>query len=509
MKLFYSKNAYSTLDNYDEENYYDIVAIIIDQLINFGPVLSQIDTYKDFKNLQGQKLCEDVIQRHVITDTDKNDKGSHAIIIIGYGFTQDKFYWIIQNSWGYGFCDNGLAKIEFGQIGLERITFSEPYIQSNSTEKEINVNLIINEECKFKFDTNLDIDGSQEDYFEMNFINVDFPENNLYYQCGFPFLKTKNEGICELDRFSYKKFKGYYQFSEYQSLKVNNTFNLNFTNLSGNKFLFYGEDYIDAAYDYNLYVSGEKSSIVLRVYNYSEDNRLISNIYLNFNSKEPLKCELLVMIYSNRIYIYCKFTNKQINELGGSNINLSLVYDVKCGQKKEMITSVFKLDTTKYPIFIIKKMMLCNDYLIYKSRIVLLADIKGSISEYKGNNSFWTFIYTFLNNKKTTEFLHCDISKPTKIVKNYVIDCYFYQKKVSIVYFNKVELSSYFFPAKALSPFEVIQDVQDIEILSTGDNNEFCYVKETDTDPDLFNPPINHSEINKITLSIALLLFLL
>ena len=355
MKLFYSKNAYSTLDNYDEENYYNIVAIIIDQLINFGPVLSQIDTYKDFKNLQGKKLCEDVIYRHVITDTDKNDKDSHAIIIIGYGFTQDKFYWIIQNSCGYGFCDNGLAKIEFGQIGVERITFSEPYIQSNSTEKEINVNLIINEECKFKFDTNLDIDGSQEDYFEMNFINVDFPENNLYYQCGFPSLKTKNEGICELDRFSYKKFKGYYQFSEYQSLKVNNTFNLNFTNLSGNKFLFYEEDYIDAAYDYNLYVSGEKSSIVLRVYNYSEDNRLISNIYLNFNSKEPLKCELLVMIYSNRIYIYCKFTNKQINELSGSNTNLSLVYDVKCGQKKEMITYVFKLDTTKYPIFIIKK----------------------------------------------------------------------------------------------------------------------------------------------------------
>ena len=287
MKLFYSKNAYSTLDNYDEENYYDIVAIIIDQLINFGPVLSQIDTYKDFKNLQGQKLCEDVIQRHVITDTDKNDKGSHAIIIIGYGFTQDKFYWIIQkNSCGYGFCDNGLAKIEFGQIGVERITFSEPYIQSNSTEKEINVNLIINDECKFKFDTNLDIDGSQEDYFEMNFINVDFPENNLYYQCGFPFLKTKNEGICELDRFSYKKFKGYYQLSEYQSLKVNNTFNLNFTNLSGNKFLFYGEDYIDTAYDDNLYVSGEKSSIVVRVYNYSEDNRLISNIYPKINSKE-------------------------------------------------------------------------------------------------------------------------------------------------------------------------------------------------------------------------------
>ena len=62
-------------------------------------------------------------------------------------------------------------------------------------------------------------------------------------------------------------------------------------------------------------------------------------------------------------------------------------------------------------------MMFCNDYLIYKSRITLLANIEGIISEFKGNNSYWTFIYLYLNNIKTTEFLHCDISKPTKIVK--------------------------------------------------------------------------------------------
>ena len=509
MKLFYSKNAYSIKDNYDEENFYDIVAVIIDQLINFGPVLSSIDIYKDFTDLHRKKLCSDIIYRHNAIETDSDKPSSHAVIIIGYGFTQNKFYWIIQNSWGYDFCDNGLAKIEFGQIGIERITFSEPYIDNNSTEKEINVNLILNEDCKFKFETNIGIDASQEDYFEMNFINVEFPGNNLYYQCGFPYLKIKNEGICEIDIFSYKKFKGYYKFSEYQSLKVNNSFNLNFTNLSENKFLYYGQDYIDAAYDYDLYISGENSSIVLIIYNFTENNGLISNIYPNINSKEPLKCEHGGMINNKSTFIFCKFSNKQIDELGGNNTNLSLVYDVKCGQKKEMKATVHKLDTTKYPIFSIKKMMLCNDYLIHKSKITLTANIEGSISEFKGKNSYWTFIYTYLNDSKYTEFLYCDIPKPTKIVKNFIINCYFYQKNESKVYFDNVRLSSYFYPVNASSPFEVIQDVQDIDILFTEDDNDLCYKNGDFPNPSLVNSPINYSTINKISLCIAFLLFLL
>ena len=289
MKLYYSKNAYTTPYNYDEENFYDIVAIIMDQLINFGPIISYIDAYKDFHSLYRKKSCPD-IYRHNITKEDSKDRTYHDIIIIGYGFTSNKFYWIIQNSWGLEFCGDGFAKIEFGQIGMERITFSEPYIRKNTTEKEIGVNLMLGEDCRFTFNTDLNTDPSQENYFEMNFINIDFPENSIYYQCGFPSLKTKNEGVCDLSDDSYKKFKGNYKFSEYQSLKVNNSFKLNFTNLSGNEFFYYGEDYIDAVNDYDLYISGEKSSIVLFAHNYSKDVRLISNIYPNINSKEPLKC---------------------------------------------------------------------------------------------------------------------------------------------------------------------------------------------------------------------------
>ena len=113
---------------------------------------------------------------------------------------------------------------------MERITFSEPYIQKNTIEKEIGVNLMLGEDCRFTFNTDLNTDPSQENYFEMNFINIDFPENSIYYQCSFPSLKTKNEGVCDLEVYYYQK--GNYKFSEYQSLKVNNSSTINNTTLS-------------------------------------------------------------------------------------------------------------------------------------------------------------------------------------------------------------------------------------------------------------------------------------
>ena len=58
--------------------------------------------------------------------------GGHAIIVVGYGFLNGKFYWQIQNSWGPNVCDNGFIKIEFGQVNIEVVAFSEPYIEPNN-----------------------------------------------------------------------------------------------------------------------------------------------------------------------------------------------------------------------------------------------------------------------------------------------------------------------------------------------------------------------------------------
>jgi len=49
---YYAKSAYGIINEYNENNYYDIVSIIMDQLINFGPVVSSIIAYEDFFQLK-------------------------------------------------------------------------------------------------------------------------------------------------------------------------------------------------------------------------------------------------------------------------------------------------------------------------------------------------------------------------------------------------------------------------------------------------------------------------
>ena len=36
---------------------------------------------------------------------------NHAVLLIGYGFDENGLYWIIQNSWGKDWGDNGYCKI--------------------------------------------------------------------------------------------------------------------------------------------------------------------------------------------------------------------------------------------------------------------------------------------------------------------------------------------------------------------------------------------------------------
>ena len=55
-----------------------------------------------------------------------------SVVIVGFGYINSKYYWLIQNSLGSDFCDNGFLKIEFGEIGIENIVFSQPYIQNES-----------------------------------------------------------------------------------------------------------------------------------------------------------------------------------------------------------------------------------------------------------------------------------------------------------------------------------------------------------------------------------------
>ena len=107
---YYAQSAYMTQDYYSEDTFYEIVTLIIDELINNGPVVSSIMVYKDFMDLcNNQKQCHDTVYRY---DGQSKKEGGHAVVIVGYGYLNNQFYWLIQNSWGKNACDKGFVKIE-------------------------------------------------------------------------------------------------------------------------------------------------------------------------------------------------------------------------------------------------------------------------------------------------------------------------------------------------------------------------------------------------------------
>ena len=84
----------------------------MDQLITNGPLVTSIQVYYDFILLNNDpQKCHDEVYTY---DGTSQNYGGHALAIVGYGFLDDKYYWLIQNSWGEEACDQGFVKIEFG-----------------------------------------------------------------------------------------------------------------------------------------------------------------------------------------------------------------------------------------------------------------------------------------------------------------------------------------------------------------------------------------------------------
>ena len=109
----------------------------MDQLINEGPITAIFDVHNDFYEFGKDKsLC----QNNVYTfDEESMIDTTHMVTIIGYGLLKNKYYWLVQNSYGESWCDNGFIKMEFGQF--KEIGFSEPNIERKyDTPIEIPVN---------------------------------------------------------------------------------------------------------------------------------------------------------------------------------------------------------------------------------------------------------------------------------------------------------------------------------------------------------------------------------
>lgn len=270
LEKFYGKNVYHIDEPLTPNNFKDIIELIIYQIYNYGPVVCGIEIYDDLYRISN----EDCSKSNYIYNYDGKSslKGRHNAVIVGFGYLNYKYYWIVQNAYGKEFCDNGFIKIEFGEIGIENITFLEPKIPRNpESKKTVFINSFkIDEKCNanaFIENNNLD---NMEESFTIEYKNIQ-KNNKFSYQCGIITLPKGKEIKCYYEK---KKFisllNGNYKYNDFKSLSMNNIFNLD-SSIKENTFDYYGDITL---YNYKKYTYITTNSRIVFIYDF-DDNTVI------------------------------------------------------------------------------------------------------------------------------------------------------------------------------------------------------------------------------------------
>ena len=492
-KKYYSQNAFKTEGTISQDNYYDIITLIIDILITKGPVVSGIEVYDDF-----QKICQDSQKCHdeVYTyDGYSQYGGGHAITMVGYGFMNNKFYWLIQNSWGPNACDKGFVKIEFGQVNVEKIAFSEPYIEEQRPPTEIPVSIKeIDAACNLKVEVGNEYLNDWKNSLEIKFKSAS--NGRIFnYQCSVLSSNIKgNQLNCYIDNWDYYNFQGTYDFYSYDSLGKENKFFLDTSKM--NSFNFYGNYYLYTLFGsaQYFYVSEKGSKLIFPynpnyadeekapfIYPYNEPNKYLSNCkrqkYYNMNT--------------GYFFIICELTENEVLYFQENAVK-EMVYNIYCNYFDTSGTYALKLDKTKYPIFRVKSAFLEKIAQIdYNTEFSLITQIEGTISD-SMDGIFIGLAHIEYNRENSTYFIECNTGTPEDKYEKYSIVCYFNVQRTETKLYDNIYILPYFFPYEVRNPYEVI--LNGIIKVSNDSSPETDPAPESDTDitpqsdTDIINP---------------------
>ena len=267
--------------------------------------------------------------------------GEDAIVIIGYGFLNSKYYWLIQNSLGENASENGFLKIEFCQIRVEGVGFSEPYIHKEiDNSKDIPIEL----EYFDKFcDKELSTTISLEDW--KNTLDLEFKNSRINkpfnFQCSSVNTIQRKVNKCYFEYYNFYIDKGLFRLDYSKSLREENTFSLS-RHLSQKEFIFIEYNDIFPIYSYDLFVSQEGSNLINILFYILLLLIIISIILISFLSKFILQAKNLIEFNSKMI-----FKNHLIEDIKNFNSsNLSIkekkLYKMLCprdvnGKKKILV----------------------------------------------------------------------------------------------------------------------------------------------------------------------------
>lgn len=467
-KKYYSKNAYTIRIN--ENNFYDVTAIIMDQLITKGPVVTEMIVYDDFRKIGEDKNCKNKVYTY---DGVSGNGGGHAISLVGYGQLDGKYYWLIQNSWGDNWCDGGFGKIEFGQVGIGSIGFSEPFIEEEEESTEtININYV-----NQGFGCELELNASDFNLSNWtNPLNIIFShENGLHdfnFICGVNKFITEGEEkiYCFYEQMNREFYKGLYKYKSFQSIGKGNNFTLD-NKLKELQFNYYGNDEI---FPFSIIIQGKES--YNKYYFVSEEGSRITFLF----KIESINIEIAPIV-ANVKYINNPLSNCIISNFGfrsggerykiaycdikkneldyfynySQSISAPMLLKGQCGYYYYQNIITYRLDINKYPIFRIRHFIASYNY---QSTItaLLLSDIEGSVSEYGENkNNFFIFVIVETNKKSIGATIICPTGNPKKVGENYAILCSSPEFKTEDR-ITKITLYPHYGILHADYPFEII-----------------------------------------------------
>ena len=452
-KKYYSQNAYMA-SNSDQSNFYDLVILLMDQLVTQGPILGGFIVYQDFRTFGGDsnKCLNDVYTYDGVSA----ESGGHAVTIVGYGLLKNKFYWLIQNSWGPNWCDNGFIKMEIGQFF--GVSFSEPYIEPSQADPvEIDVTLKSAAlDCSLKVNTSSSLDNWK------NTLNVKFVHETepdfLEFQIGKNRIKGQNNINCysEVNRLYYNIKKGKYIYKEAESLGKENTFKLN--SFKGKSFYNYGYDTLSPMVYVDYFVSKIGSKILFKHSYYANDNTMptiYKDLYYNYpmnnchhlKTSTPLDVELA----------YCEITKEDLDYINSKSSYVDVYNQILCGYFQSTKIKLYKLDTSSYPVFTITQFFKPNDDVLTKnSELVIASKIEGNVQYFLIEQNYFYVIMDIENNgKNKTVLANCAALANNEDIKVNLTCQLSIDDGVSYQYKN-IYLLPYFSFSNVKRPFDVI-----------------------------------------------------
>jgi len=106
---------------YKAKNLYWLTTIdkIKQSIFEHGPVETGFSVYDDFMNYKSGIYKK---------SSSASFLGGHAVKIIGWGKENDTEYWIVANSWGETWGENGFFRMAFRECGIENCIAGDPSI---------------------------------------------------------------------------------------------------------------------------------------------------------------------------------------------------------------------------------------------------------------------------------------------------------------------------------------------------------------------------------------------